>query len=262
MKALIGYNGFVGSNLKKKIKFHKLYNSLNIKEIKNHFFAEVYCAAPHGIKFWANKNPKKDKKIILDLIESLKKVRCKRFIHISTLDVYPHNKKKLNESYNIFDSKTNSYGENRKLIEKFIISNFKNYLILRLPALFGEGLKKNALFDLLNKKQIKTNPNSIFQWYNLEYLSKHINILKKNRIKVINLVSAPISFREIILFFKTKNIKILNNKNLKFNSGKLLNYNLYTKYSSLLRQKSNYIFSKQEILKQLLDFIINYKKNV
>ena len=64
MKALIGYNGFVGSNLKKRIKFQKFYNSSNIHKIKKFFFEEVYCAAPHGIKFLANKYPNKDKKII------------------------------------------------------------------------------------------------------------------------------------------------------------------------------------------------------
>ena len=89
MKALIGYSGFVGSNLKKKIKFKKLYNSSNIHKIKEHFFEEVYCAAPHGVKFLSNKYPKKDKKIILKLISDLKNVRCKKFIHFSTVDVYP-----------------------------------------------------------------------------------------------------------------------------------------------------------------------------
>ena len=261
MKALIGYNGFIGSNLKKKIKFQKLYNSLNINEINDHFFEEVYCTAPHGVKFWANKNPKKDKKIILDLIENLKKVKCNKFIHISTLDVYPHGKK-LDESYNVFKAKTNFYGENRKLIEKFIIGNFKKHLIVRLPALFGKGLKKNALFDLLNNKKIKTNSQSIFQWYNLEYLSKHINIIKKKKINIINLISEPLSFKDIINFLKKKNINTFSDKNISFTYEKPLKYNLYTKYSSTLKKNGRYIFSKEEILEQLKNFIINYKKNV
>jgi len=99
MKALIGYNGFVGSNLKKKIKFQKIYNSKNINKIKMHKFTEVYCAAPHSTKFWSNKNPAKDKKIIIDLIKNLKLINCKKFIHISSLDVYPK-KSYLDENFN------------------------------------------------------------------------------------------------------------------------------------------------------------------
>ena len=77
MKALIGYNGFVGSNLRKRIKFQKLFNSENIDQIKMYKFTEVYCAAPHSLKFWANKNPKKDKEIISRLIKNLKGVKSK-----------------------------------------------------------------------------------------------------------------------------------------------------------------------------------------
>ena len=135
-------------------------------------------------------------------------------------------------------------------------------MIVRLPALFGKGLKKNALFDLLNNKKIKTNSQSIFQWYNLEYLSKHINIIKKKKINIINLISEPLSFKDIINFLKKKNINTFSDKNISFTYEKPLKYNLYTKYSSTLKKNGRYIFSKEEILEQLKNFIINYKKNV
>ena len=257
MKALIGYNGFVGSNLKKKIKFQKIYNSKNINKIKMHKFTEVYCAAPHSTKFWSNKNPAKDKKIIIDLIKNLKLINCKKFIHISSLDVYPK-KSYLDENFNIYKSKTNKYGENRKLLENFIINHFKDYLIIRLPALFGTNLKKNALFDLLNNKKIRVNKKSTFQWYNLQYLPNHIKILKKNKIKIINLVSEPISFKDMLSFFNKK--KLINLTKQKFFKSSILKYNFFTIYGSLFKKKGNYIFSKNEVLNKLSDYVIQYKR--
>jgi nucleoside-diphosphate-sugar epimerase len=257
MKALIGYTGFIGSNLKKKIRFQKLYNSINISKIRKHSFQEVYCAAPHGIKFWANRNPEKDKKIILKLIKNLRDVKCKKFIHISTLDVYPKKKSQLNENFNIYKSKTNYYGENRKLLEKFIINHFKDYLIIRLPALFASNLKKNALFDLLNNKEIRANKNSIFQWCNVEDLAKNINFLKKKKIKIVNLVSEPISLKSIIKFLGQRNL--LKFPKLKFVKSKILKYNLFTSHG-LFFKKKNYLFSKKEILEQIYDFAVKYNK--
>lgn len=257
MKALIGYNGFVGSNLRKKIKFQKLFNSENIDQIKIYNFTEVYCAAPHSLKFWANKNPKKDKEIISRLIKNLKGVKCKKFIHISTLDVYPKNLN-VDERYKVYKSKTNNYGENRKLLEKFIITNFENHLIIRLPALFGLNLKKNSLFDLLNNEKIRVNKNSIFQWYNLKYLSKHIKLLKKTKIKSINLVSEPLSFKELILFLENKNL--LSLVKLNFFNSKILKYNFFTIYASYFRKKGNYIFSKKEIFNQIYNYVIKYRE--
>lgn len=257
MKALIGYRGFVGSNLSKTIKFQKFFNSENIDKIKLYDFTEVYCAAPHSVKYWANKNPKKDKEIILKLIKNLKEVKCKKFIHISTLDVYPKNLN-LDESYKVYKSKTNNYGENRKLLEKFIITHFKNHLIIRLPALFGINLRKNLMFDLLNNEKIRVNRNSVFQWYNLEYLGKHIKLLNKTKIKSINLVSEPLSFKELILFLENK--KLFSLIKLNFFNSKVLKYNFFTIYASYFRKKGNYIFSKREILNQIYNYVIKYRE--
>jgi hypothetical protein len=43
-----------------------------------------------------------------------------------------------------------AYGRNRRALEAFCADHFDRCLIVRLPALFGTGLKKNFLFDIMN----------------------------------------------------------------------------------------------------------------
>mgnify|MGYP002224763577 CR=1 FL=1 len=41
-----------------------------------------------------------------------------------------------------------AYGRNRLQLERWVREDYPNALIVRLPALYGIGLKKNFLFDL------------------------------------------------------------------------------------------------------------------
>ena len=95
-----------------------------------------------------------------------------------------------------------------------------------------------------------TNKKSIFQWYNLNNLANDVEMLNKNNIKNINLVSEPISMYDIL--------KRLRVKKVNFGKG-LMRYNLYTKFSYLFKKKKNYISYKKEILKEINDFFISNK---
>ena len=86
--ALIGYSGFIGSNLLKfKNKFHK-YNSKNINKIKNKKYNLVICAGTSSKIWLAKKKPSLDLNKIKYLINNLKKVKAKKFVLISTCEVY------------------------------------------------------------------------------------------------------------------------------------------------------------------------------
>ena len=161
--AIIGYSGLIGTNLlnqyKGKYKNIDLFNSKNSNKLKNKKYDLVFCSAMPAEKWFANKYPKKDTLNRDKLIKNLTKLNTNLIVLISTIDVH----------------KNHIYGKNREYLEKFVKNKFHKYLILRLPAVFGKGLKKNIIFDLLNKNQINNiYNNDCFQWYDLSYLKKDI----------------------------------------------------------------------------------------
>lgn len=149
MKALIGYTGFVGNNLTSTQYTHQ-YNSKNINDIIGKEFNQVVCAGVRAEKFLANAYPQQDLESIKALIEVLKQVKCKQFILISTIDIYK-SPKNVDENTSIEQDGLHPYGANRYYMEEFVRNNFDDYLIVRLPALFGKGLKKNFIYDIIHK---------------------------------------------------------------------------------------------------------------
>lgn len=239
---LIGESGFVGSNLKNMYKFDDFYNSKNIQNIEGKEYKTIFCAAPSAIKWLANKDPINDLNSITILINMLKTVKTDKFILFSTVDIYGNNL--LGDENKIIDIKNNhAYGRNRFLLEVYVSQLFDT-LTLRLPALFGNFLKKNIIFDLINKNMLDAiSPNTQFQWLYLEKINFFINFGLKNNISILNCVTEPLFTYEIIdtFFPQYKNI-CKNTQNF--------SYNITTTYT-----KNNYFFNKNEILNDLGIFL-------
>ncbi|MGL4676062.1 MAG: NAD-dependent epimerase/dehydratase family protein [Brevinema sp.] len=146
--ALIGYTGFVGGNLSNKMNYTHNYNSKNIQEIQNQEFDYLVCAGIPAEMFTANANPEQDKKNIQDILDILSTVRAKKSVLISTIAIYAQPITADERSSN-FDIST-PYGIHRRMAEEQFQQIFEQALIIRLPALFGDKLKKNFLFDIIN----------------------------------------------------------------------------------------------------------------
>ena len=299
---LVGYTGFVGSNISEKYKFDGLYNSLNIKEAYGtNPDLLVYSGVP-AQKFLANKEPEKDFVIIQDAIENIKRINPKEIVLISTIDVYK-NPISVNEDTKIETENLQPYGYNRYLLEKWIPENVENHLIIHLPGLYGKNIKKNFIFDLINiipsmlKKEkyielldkdsyiknyyedqkngfykIKkiehsekvvlkkyfantgfsalnfTDSRGKFQFYNLGYLWEHIEIARKNYLKILNLATEPVLISEIYEHIKNE---IFKNEI----SSNIPNYDFRTKYDYLFGGKNGYIFDKDFVLNDIKEFV-------
>jgi len=170
MKSLVGYTGFVGGNLCAKGDFTNLYNSKNIEEAFGSRPDVLYYAGVPAEKFIANKFPEKDLEIIKNAQRNIEKINPSKLVLISTIDVY-ENPKGLSEA-NMPDA-VNTYGKDRALLEKWVRENINDYLIVRLPGLFGKGIKKNFIYDY-----IKYIP-SLLNEAKFEELSKKNSELEK-----------------------------------------------------------------------------------
>ncbi len=146
---LIGHTGFVGGALLRQARFGGCYNSANIADIEGRAFGTLVCAAAPGSMLEANRAPERDKAQIDALIARLETVRADRFVLISSIAVLTDFAGGQDEGTQAFQEDL-AYGRHRRALEAFVESRFPAHLIIRLPALFGAGLRKNFLFDLLN----------------------------------------------------------------------------------------------------------------
>lgn len=146
---IIGHSGFVGRNLTQQHNFSGQFNSRNIDESAGAEFDTLVCAAAPGSMFEANNFPERDQAHIEALCQKLSAIKAQRLILISSIAVLADLAGKDLETTEAFQ-KDLAYGRHRRMLEAFCEDHFDDALILRLPALFGTGLKKNFLFDLLN----------------------------------------------------------------------------------------------------------------
>lgn len=249
--ALIGYTGFVGSNILEQHSFNELYNSKNFQNMSNHHFSDVVCAGISAVKWLANKAPQEDKLKIQLLEKTLSTISAERFILISTIDVYPDISNK-DESYDCSAIPNNAYGIHRLEFEQFCIEHFPNCYIIRLPGLFGKGLKKNVIYDLLNHNCLEMiNPTSSFQYYDLANIWSDIEKALTNELHLVNLFTEPVTTQTIIdRFFSNEVLEKLGSS-----PAPEMHYALKSRHADLWDRSNGYIYNESQVLSQLSTFI-------
>lgn len=149
MNSLVGYTGFVGSNLLRKGQFDAVYNSKNIEASYGSKPDLLIYAGLKAEKYLANRNPKKDLEQICQAEKNIEKINPKKLVLISTIDVFttPSN---VDENSIVDTSGLHAYGYNRYCLESWVREYYPSALIIRLPGLFGKNLKKNFIYDLIH----------------------------------------------------------------------------------------------------------------
>lgn len=99
--------------------------------------------------FLANNDPEADLDIMRTARSNLRRIRPEKVVLISTIAVYSDSKGK-DERSPIAEGELAPYGANRLQLERWVREDFDDAVVMRLPALYGEGLKKNFVRDLIS----------------------------------------------------------------------------------------------------------------
>jgi len=144
---LVGCTGFVGGNLTACHSFESQYHSTNIEAAFGTRPQLLIYAGVPAAKYLANTDPEADWAVCRAAAENIRAIKPDKLVLISTADVFSDSRRADEGTKPDFDN-PQAYGRNRAQLEQLVRADFPNTLILRLPALYGTGLKKNFLFDL------------------------------------------------------------------------------------------------------------------
>lgn len=247
MDALIGRTGFVGQALLSQREFGASYRSTDIEQIEGRKFDRIVCAGVTAVKWWANANAEADLAGIERLMSHLEHVETDRFVLISTIDVYaaPIG---ADEDEAVPAPGLYPYGLHRAMLEAWIRERFPRHHIIRLPALFGHGLKKNAIYDLLNDNLLANiDPASRFQWYPVDRLADDIEIIQQAGLATVNLATEPVAMSEIQQRFFPG--KILGG------NAKPAVYDLRTRYGNLFGGNAAYAMTAPDVMAAMEQFM-------
>lgn len=308
MEYIVGYTGFVGSNIVAKHTFDGNFNSKNVQDA---FGGQPDLLVYAGIRaemFLANQNPKADKALMDEAIENIKKIAPKKIVLISTIAVYqdPDN---VDEDYKIDETGLSAYGANRLYLERWVENNIPDHLIVRLPGLYGRNIKKNFIYDYMNyipamlketkyrelaskeplirehyllqengfyrcdvpkeEKEVRnelkaafkrvgfsalqfTDSRGVFQYYNLEHLWNDIEKAMEAGIQKLNLAVEPVTIAELYQYLTGETF--CNEL-----SKPIPHFNYKTKYDKLWDGANGYLYTKEQVLADLKNYVETYE---
>jgi nucleoside-diphosphate-sugar epimerase len=245
--ALVGYTGFVGSNIAVQRDFELLVNSSNVDSLRGGEFGTVVFSAARAEKWKANLDPAADLAHVDDLKEILDSFVAEQLVLISTVDVYL-DPRGVDESSEISVQGLHAYGRHRYELEQHARKSHPNVVIARLPALFGAGLKKNIVFDFLNDNNLdRIDSRGSFQFYNVGHLADDLDRACDANITLINVNSVPVTVAEVAA--AAFGVEFTNQLETEPAS-----YDVRTLHAHELGANSDYLYSRGSVLDELTEF--------
>ena len=249
MRALIGSSGFVGRNLVLQWAFDLAVNSKTVGLLEGMALDVLVCAGAPAAKWIANADPAADAACIDRLSASLERIKTRQLVLISTIDVYPQTQG-ADESLALDEANAaHPYGRNRLLLEQRVRALHPGALIVRLPALFGASLRKNALFDLLNRHQLdRLNGAAAYQWYGLERLGADLDLALAQGLDLVNLFTEPLRLDEL-----TK--ALFPALSLAADPARAALYDLKTRHAAAFGGRDGYIENRAQVVARMRRFV-------
>ena len=301
-KAIVGYTGFVGSNIYAAGDFDAAYNTKNIQDAFGSNPDLLIYAGMRAEKFLANANPNADYDLVLEAENNIEYINPKKLVLISTIDVFK-TPIDVDENSVIDTDGLNAYGYNRYRLENWVRKNFSDALIIRLPGLFGKNIKKNFIYDFINVipsmlrpeklEELSLRDKSLKDYYvkqnNGFYKVKSLDSAEKDILKqkfkdlgfsALNFTDSRSSYQFYNLSRLWNDIQIALDANLKLwhpatepvSTGELYEsltgetfvneiatvpakYDYKTVYADLFGGQNGYIETKENVMKQIKEFV-------
>lgn len=251
--ALIGYTGFVGSNILDSHRFDDLYNSSNIADIAGREYDLVVSAGTRADSFRINNNGAADLREIDSLIDTVLSAQIEHLVLISTVCVYPGGGSP-NESTQLSTEGLTPYGANRLHQERRFVDALDT-TIVRLPQLYGPRLKKGIVYDLANDYRVEhIRPLNEFQHYDVRRLWDDITIARANGLRVINIATPPLTNERVAreVFGRDISAQVPSEPESPF--AQMYTRNMTTQHAALFGNGNDYLVDEVEEIAGLASF--------
>ena len=275
MNALVGYTGFVGSNLYSEGSFDAVYHSKNIEEAYGTEPDLLVYAGLRAEKYLANYWPQKDKELTAEAERNITNICPKKLVLISTIDVFKI-PREVDEDSIIDTNGLSAYGYNRYQLEEWVKEHYpdtmlKNekldelakidphlkdyytrgdngfYKLKGITKREGETLKwrfKRTGFSAINF----TDSRSRYQFYNLERLWDHMNIALEIGIRTWHPATEPVSAEELYRY-------LTGDSFVNHLKGKPADYDFRTKYTDIFGGNDGYLYGKVQVMEEIKRFV-------
>jgi nucleoside-diphosphate-sugar epimerase len=168
---VIGARGFVGSAFVHYLKQHPV----ELIEVTRQNYPDragsradvVIQAACNSRKYLADDDPVAEFDLsVTHCLRALRDYPASLHVHISSADVYAElaNPSANSEESFIDLTRLSHYGLHKLLAEQLVRHYADRWLIVRLAGMVGPGLRKNPVFDVLNRQPLRIHPDSQYQF--------------------------------------------------------------------------------------------------
>jgi nucleoside-diphosphate-sugar epimerase len=248
MDALIGHTGFVGGNLARQHRFDAVYNSKTVGAVRGRHFRRLVVSAMPAEMWVANRDPAADRAVLEALWANLSRCTADEVVVISTVAVYA-TPIGVDEDTLIVPNFCTAYGEHRLELERRAKRHFPRALAVRLPGLYGAGLKKNAVYDLLHDNRVeKIHAGAVYQFYNLDRLWADVQTALRAGLRVVNLGTEPVSVREVA--------RAAFGRDFTHDPGtRPAHFDVRTRHAALFGGAGGYLETKAQVLAGLARFV-------